>query len=104
MIIKYSRVSIDSAPASLLLCPLCELPMAQCVLFTRVRGFIFPVPCVDDVISGTGFVRADTCSSRHRERIARRDPSRDIHPRVCAVHSHGFYAAALSTRVPPRRL
>jgi len=32
----------------------------------RVRGFIFPAPCADDIISGTGFVRADTCSSRHR--------------------------------------
>lgn len=31
---------------------------------TRARSIIFSVPCVGDVISGTGFVRADTCSSR----------------------------------------
>lgn len=39
---------------------------------TRARSIIFFVPCVDDVISGTGFVKADTCRSR---RIAR-GPSR----------------------------
>lgn len=60
-----------------------DSPMA--VFFSRDTraGLYLPTPCVDDVISGTGFVRADTCSSR----IVQEDPLR--YSRV--AHSYGFH-------------
>lgn len=73
------RTTRKSYPA-----PVCaDSPMA--VFFSRDTraGLYLPTPCVDDVISGTGFVRADTCSSR----IVQEDPLR--YSRV--AHSYGFH-------------